>query len=72
MVRASIVTLAFCLLATAPHAEPTAEEKTACEADYKKYCSTVPETKAPEIIACLKLHADKVSEQCRKKLADKR
>lgn len=71
MVRASIMILAFCLVATAVHAEPTAEEKAACEADYKKFCSSVPETKTPEIVACLKQHADKVSEQCRKKLADK-
>jgi hypothetical protein len=54
--------------ATAQAQNLTAEQRTACQGDYTKYCKGV----APgggRIIACLNKQGDKVSEACRKVLA---
>jgi hypothetical protein len=66
MTRAVTVALALCLIGTVAWAEPAAEYEVACVADYKKYCSIVPEEKTQFIIECLKQNMHKISDQCRK------
>jgi hypothetical protein len=68
IVRALTIVLALCLVGSIACAESSPEEKSACEADYKKYCSIVPsdDENITLIIACLKQNTDKLSEQCRK------
>jgi hypothetical protein len=54
--------------ATAQAQNLTAEQRTACQGDYSKFCKGV----APgggRIIACLNKQGEKVSEACRKVLA---
>ena len=46
----------------------TAEQRTACQGDYGKYCKGVAPG-AGRIIACLNKQGDKVSEVCRRVLA---
>ena len=46
---------------------PTAEQRTACKADYEKYCAgTTPG--GGRIIACLNKQRDQLSEACKKAL----
>jgi hypothetical protein len=64
----TVAALVIGLAATAQAQNLTAEQRTACQGDYGKFCKGV----APgggRIIACLNKQGDKVSEACRKVLA---
>ncbi|HTO59995.1 MAG TPA: hypothetical protein VMM15_01945 [Bradyrhizobium sp.] len=68
MKKLSVIVAVVGLAATAQAQNLTAEQRTACQGDYTKYCKGV----APgggRIIACLNKQGDKVSEACRKVLA---
>jgi hypothetical protein len=64
--KAMTMALALCLIATVAHTEPTADDKAACGADYRKYCSIVPEDKTQFILECLKQNMSNLSDQCKK------
>jgi Cysteine rich repeat len=59
------------LAATAQAQNLTAEQRTACQGDYSKFCKGVTPG-GGRIIACLNRQGDKVSEACRKMLAAQR
>jgi len=64
----TVAALVIGLAATAQAQNLAAEQRTACQGDYGKFCKGV----APgggRIIACLNKQGDKVSEACRKVLA---
>jgi cysteine rich repeat protein len=64
----TVAAIVIGLAATARAQNLTAEQRTACQGDYSKFCKGV----APgggRIIACLNKQGDKVSEACRKVLA---
>ena len=64
----TVAALVIGLAATAQAQNLTAEQRTACQGDYGRFCKGV----APgggRIIACLNKQGDKVSEACRKVLA---
>ena len=71
MMRASTMVLAVFLFSTIAQAEPTAEEKAACEGDYNKYCSIVPTKDVDMILACMKQNMTNLSDQCRKYIEKK-
>lgn len=55
---------AFVLAASAAHAQ-TADERTACQEDFKKFCANVTPG-GGRIIACLAQQKDKLSPACLK------
>jgi hypothetical protein len=55
-------------VATAEAENLTAEQRTACQGDYRKFCKGVA-SGGDRIIACPNKQGDKVSEACRKVLA---
>ena len=64
----TLAALTVAFAATTQAQNLTAEQRTACQGDYGKFCKGV----APgggRIIACLNKQGDKVSEACRKVLA---
>jgi hypothetical protein len=64
----TVAALVIGLAATAQAQNLTAEQRTACQGDYGKFCKGV----APgggRIIACLNKQGDKVSQACRNVLA---
>ena len=67
----TIVAFALALAATAQAQNLTAEQRTACQRDYTKYCKGVTPG-GGRIIACLNKQGDKISEACRKVLAAQR
>jgi hypothetical protein len=66
----SLIVAAFVIgLAATAHAQNlTAEQRAACQGDYSRYCKGV-KPGGGRIIACLNKQGDKVSEACRKVLA---
>jgi hypothetical protein len=68
MKKLSVIIAVLGLATSAQAQNLTAEQRTACQGDYGKFCKGV----APgggRIIACLNKQGDKVSEACRKVLA---
>ena len=70
MRKFSLIVAAFVIgLAATAHAQNlTAEQRAACQGDYSRYCKGV-KPGGGRIIACLNKQGDKVSEACRKVLA---
>ena len=71
MKKLSLTVAAFVigLAATAQAQNLTAEQRAACQGDYSRYCKGV-KPGGGRIIACLNKQGDKVSEPCRKVLAN--
>ena len=64
----SVAAFIVAFAATAEAQNLTAEQRSACQGDYGKYCKGVTPG-GGRIIACLNRQGDKVSEACRKVLA---
>jgi len=64
----TVAAFAIGLAATAQAQNLTAEQRTACQGDYGKFCKGV-KPGGGRIIACLNKQGDKVSEACRKVLS---
>jgi Cysteine rich repeat len=69
MVRIAILALALSVVgvASAVAQQPTAEQRAACDGDFKKLCSTVMPG-GGRILKCLSDQKEKVSDACRKAL----
>jgi hypothetical protein len=64
-----LVAALLCVSQAAFSQELTAEQRSACTADFEKYCKgTVPG--GGRIIACLSKSSDKLTPACKKVLAD--
>jgi Cysteine rich repeat len=69
MLRAVLIAVLLCASETAFSQELTAEQRSACMGDYKKYCKgTTPG--GGRIIACLSKSSDKLTAGCRKVLTE--
>jgi hypothetical protein len=67
MIRAALIASLLCITSAAFAQELTAEQRSACMGDYKKFCKGV----APgggRIIACLSKSSNKLTAGCRKVL----
>ena len=61
-------TALFCIAQTASAQELTAEQRSACMGDFKKYCKDVTPG-GGRIIACLAKESDNLTPACKKVLA---
>jgi hypothetical protein len=69
MFRLMMLAIALCVTAPAVAQDMTAEQRSACMADYEKYCKgTMPG--GGRIIACLSGHNDTLQPACKKVVAD--
>jgi hypothetical protein len=69
MLRTLLVATAVLIAAPALAQDMTAAQRTACKGDYDKFCTgTMPG--GGRIIACLAKQSDKLSEACKKVVAD--
>ena len=69
MFRALLIAIALCLSMPVLAQNMTAEQRTACQADYDRYCKgTMPG--GGRIIACLAKQNDKLTTACKKVVAD--
>jgi hypothetical protein len=69
MFRSCLVAIAILISGPAVAQEMTAEQRTACMGDYQKFCSgTMPGD--GRIIACLVKQSEKLTEACKKVVAD--
>jgi hypothetical protein len=69
MIRIIVIAAILCTSASAFAQELTAEQRNVCMGDYEKYCKgTVPG--GGRIIACLAKSSDKLTEACKKVLAE--
>jgi hypothetical protein len=69
MIRIALIAVLLCTSASAFAQELSAEQRSACMGDYEKYCKgTVPG--GGRIIACLAKSSDKLTDACKKVLAD--
>ncbi len=69
MLRKTLVAIALFIAAPAMAQDMTAEQRTACKADYDKFCKgTMPG--GGRIVACLAKQNDKLTDACKKVVAD--
>ena len=69
MLRVIVIAVLLCASGAAISQELTAEQRSACMGDYKKYCKgTTPG--GGRIIACLSKSSDKLTAACKKVLAN--
>jgi len=69
MQRAILIVALLCASEAAFSQELTAEQRSACLGDYKKYCKGVTPG-GGRIIACLSKSGDKLTAECKRVLAD--
>jgi len=69
MLRTILIAIALFIAVPALAQDMTAEQRAACKADYDKFChGTMPG--GGRIIACLATQNDKLTDACRKVVAD--
>jgi hypothetical protein len=70
VVRLSVVLLAALSLGSAAHAQGTPQQRAACRPDVVKFCKGKGEDPGV-LLTCLEDNKDKISEKCRKVIAEK-